>query len=113
MQQISYNMKRQVFRVDHVICHLTEIGTLAIKPLTLHDEFLVIAYFPDAVSQKFLNMFKMLWWAAISFDFQNRDRCRRSGEGGGGNCSASQAKNGVERGLPNIISDSEIHLFTL
>ena len=27
-------------------CYLTEIGTLAIKPLTLHDSFIAIAYFP-------------------------------------------------------------------
>ena len=28
------------------LCHLTEIGILVIQPLTLHNEFLAIAYIP-------------------------------------------------------------------
>ena len=40
MHQIGYDMKRRS-------CHLVEIGTLAIHPLTLHDEFLATVFSLD------------------------------------------------------------------
>ena len=37
------------------LCHLTEINIVAIQPLTLHDQFLAIAYFPVYKSQSVRN----------------------------------------------------------
>ena len=56
--------------------HLPEIGTLAIHHLTLHYRFLAIVFYLgyDAISQKFLNMFKTLRQAALPSDCYNRDR---------------------------------------
>ena len=48
--QRGYDMKRRVIAGDRVI--LTEIGTLVIQLLTLHDYFIAIAYFPSVTCSK-------------------------------------------------------------
>ena len=56
-------------------CHLTEIWTLAIRPLTLHNIFLEIANFP-AISRDLSDIFEdfqNVRRPAIPSEFYNRD----------------------------------------
>ena len=50
MHQIGYDMKRCIIAEERVIW--LKIGTLAIQPLTLHDFFLAIAFFPARTCSK-------------------------------------------------------------
>ena len=63
---------------------MTDIGTLAIHHLTLHDWFLAIVFSCDETQcLRIFNMFKTLRRAAIPSDCYNRDRRNRRGSKAG------------------------------